>query len=221
MSVKRKSLRNPIVSHLLTSFGQFLQRVSAFTRNNGVLTELEFESRRAYFIEKLNSTVFLAKLQDPNLDALSQLTDGNTNEMLFNMAKSNLMGYVPQALIMGWVNYFFAGFVIMKIPFPITDGFKSMLQSGVATPDLNARYVLAISWYFANLFGLRPVYSLLMGDSAADALIQQQRQVAPPMIAPGATQVSKLFASEAENVQILVHSSKFEGIVDRVIAMNS
>lgn len=138
--------------------------------------------------------------------------------MLFEMAKSNLMNYVPQAILMAWVNFFFAGFVIMKLPFPLTNGFKSMLQSGVDTPDLNARYVLAISWYFVNLFGLQPVHSLLNGKSQADYLIQQQQQVAP-MNGLGTPSTEKLFMSHAENIQILSHESKFIGLVDKVLAV--
>lgn len=151
---------------------------------------------------------------------MAQLTSPDANEALMNMAKGNMMNFIPQTIIMAWVNYFFAGFVVMKLPFPLTDGFKSMLQNGIATPDLNVRYVSSISWYFVNLFGLRPVYSLLMGDSSAvDAIMNQQsQQLAMPNIGgPGGPKADKLFKAEAENIQILTHESIFDGIVDRVI----
>ena len=84
----------------------------------------------------------------------------------------------------------------MKLPFPLTDGFKSMLQNGVMTPDLNVRYVSAISWYFVNLFGLKPIYSLLMGSSEAEELMQQQaqqtqQQQMPNLSGPGAPKAEK------------------------------
>ncbi len=79
--------------------------------------------------------------------------------------KGNMAMMVPQTLIMGWINAFFAGFVIMKLPFPLTPQFKSMLQSGVGTRDLDVRWVSSLSWYFLTLFGLQPVYNFILGSS--------------------------------------------------------
>lgn len=208
-----------LIPKLLTR--QFIRRVACFKQNNNILTESEFETRKQYFFEKLNTTDFHAVVEDPELGPQNPFTDPGTNDALMNMAKGNLMNYIPQTLIMGWVNYFFAGFVIMKLPFPLTDGFKSTLQNGVNTPDLNVRYVSAISWYFVNLLGLRPVYSLLMGDStAADQLIQQQQQqqALPNIGGPGQPKADKIFKAEAENVQILSHESLYDDIVSRVLS---
>lgn len=178
------------------------------------------ESRRGYFMETLASTEFYAKIEDPSAP-LNPLADATTNDALMNMAKGNLMGFVPQTLIMGWVNYFFAGSVVMKLPFPLTEGFKSMLQNGVSTPNLNARYVSAISWYFVNLFGLRPVYSLIMGDPlAAEQLVNQQQQQQPDFAGlgtPGGAKADKVFKAEAENIQILEHGSLYDGIASRIL----
>nr|BAE44761.1 hypothetical protein [Candida albicans] len=203
---------------------QFLHRARCFRENNSVLSPEDFEIRKKYFIEKLNSTEFHAKSPSENNDndPLAAFNDPSSNEALMQMAKGNLMNYIPQTLIMGWVNYFFAGFVIMKLPFPLTDGFKSMLQNGVMTPDLNVRYVSAISWYFVNLFGLKPIYSLLMGSSEAEELMQQQaqqtqQQQMPNLSGPGAPKAEKVFKAEAENIQILSQESVFNGIVDRFL----
>lgn len=205
-----------------TNNRQFLNRATLFRRNHDVLTSPEVEARQAYYIEKLSSTHFHAKVEDPEAGPSNPFADLANNDAMLNAAKGNLINYIPQTLIMGWVNYFFAGFVIMKLPFPLTEGFKSMLQSGVATPDLNPRYVSSISWYFVNLFGLRPVYSLLMGNDAAEELIsqQQQQQQMPQIGGPGGPKAEKVFKAEAENIQILSPESVFDGIVERVLAQN-
>lgn len=154
-------------------------------------------------------------------DPLAALSELSSNEALMNMMKGNLMNYIPQTLIMGFVNYFFPGFVVMKLPFPLTNGFKSMLQNGIQTPDLNVRYVSSISWYFVNLFGLKPVYSLLMGSAAADDIMNQQQQQNLPYIGgPGGPKADKIYKNEAENIQILNHKSIYNGIVDRVLQAN-
>jgi hypothetical protein len=75
---------------------------------------------------------------------------------------------LPNMLMMGFVSYFFSGFVLLRIPFPLTDRFKTMLQRGIFLNSLNASYVASLSLFFILLFGLRGLFSLLLGsDSAA------------------------------------------------------
>jgi hypothetical protein len=50
---------------------------------------------------------------------------------MINMMKQNMAMIVPNMLMMGWVSYFFSGFVLVKLPFGLTDRYKSMLQRGI------------------------------------------------------------------------------------------
>ncbi|KAM9919575.1 hypothetical protein OXX80_000077 [Metschnikowia pulcherrima] len=197
----------------------FLRRALAFKNNAGILTGPEFDMRQEYLLQKLRSTEFHENPESSD-EPKNPFSDSATNDALMNMAKGNIMSYVPQTLIMAWVNYFFAGSVVMKLPFPLTDGFKSMLQNGVNTPNLDPRYVSAISWYFVNLFGLRPVYSLLMSDpdAARDIVAQQsQQQVVPNLGGPGGPKAAKVFSAEAESIQILDYESILSGVSQRIL----
>lgn len=52
----------------------------------------------------------------------------------------------------------------VKLPFPLTIKFKSMLQAGVATKDMDPRWMSSISWYFLCIFGLQPVFNFILGS---------------------------------------------------------
>lgn len=201
-----------------TNNRSFLKRAAAFRQCHGVLNAEEFKTRKAYFLEKLKGDEFLAKKEGLE-DIKNPLADGSFNDALMNMAKGNMMNFIPQTLIMAWVNFFFAGSVVMKLPFPLTESFKSMLQSGVNTPDLSVRYVSAISWYFVNLLGLKPIYSILMNDpESAQALVnQQQNQQMPNLGGPGGPKPDQVFKAESESIQILLHESIYDGIAARVL----
>lgn len=55
-------------------------------------------------------------------------------------------------------------FCTVKLPFPLTIKFKSMLQAGVATKDMDPRWMSSISWYFLCFFGLQPVFNYILGS---------------------------------------------------------
>ena len=83
---------------------------------------------------------------------------------MMGMMKGNMAMMVPQTLIMGWINAFFSGCVIIRLPFPLTIKFKSMLQAGVATRDMDPQWMSSISWYVLCIFGLQSVFNYLLGS---------------------------------------------------------
>ncbi|KAF8631555.1 hypothetical protein AX15_002309 [Amanita polypyramis BW_CC] len=118
--------------------------------------------------------------------------------------KTQMVMMIPQMIIMGWINFFFQGFVLIRLPFPLTLGFKSMLQRGIETPDMDVRWVSSLSWYFLNFFGLNGLYRLILGnENAADS---SQSMAASPFAVQQATPApaqdySKLFKAEKDNLE--------------------
>lgn len=169
------------------------------------------------------------------------LTDPGGMDQMMNMMKGNMVMFIPQTVIMGWINFFFSGFVLrtsfhhtnaVKLPFPLTIRFKSMLQSGVNTPDLDVRWVSSISWYFLNLFGLRGIYALILGDDNGSppfdrlTIAAESSAMMPQMgMNPAAGQTNplaaqdpdKLFQAEAENLELVQHEWILDGVEERLV----
>lgn len=108
----------------------------------------------------------------------------------------------------------------VKLPFPLTQRFKIMLQRDVDTNDLGVEWVSSLSWYFLNLYGLDAIYRLLLGDnngapdgapvlttdadSSRDVAVMGGAAAAAAMPAPGQmTDHAKLHAAERDNLELL------------------
>ncbi|KAJ9505026.1 hypothetical protein QJQ45_006458 [Haematococcus lacustris] len=99
--------------------------------------------------------------------------------MMVDMMKKNLTGVVPQLAMGMVVNFFFNGFVLGKIPFPLSPRFKLMLQRGIDLTSLDVSYFTSLSFYILLLFGLRGVFSLVFRDDTVDETEMMRRQMNP------------------------------------------
>lgn len=162
-----------------------------------------------YLSDAFKDGVYL-KDGPPNGDAASSaanaLTDPAAMDGMMAGMKTQMVMMVPQMIIMGWINFFFQGFVLIKLPFPLTFGFKSMLQRDIEAPDMDVKWVSSLSWYFLNLFGLNGFYRLFLGgDNSADS---SRDLTMSPFASAGTTQLSqpqdfaKLFKAERDNLEL-------------------
>ena len=69
---------------------------------------------------------------------------------------------VSAQIIMGmFVNYFFAGFILGKVPFRLSPSFRPMLQRGIDLPTLDVTYFTSLSYYILLLFGFQGIFRIV------------------------------------------------------------
>jgi hypothetical protein len=161
------------------------------TSTNSPLPPIAYRSISQHLSQAFSDGTFLKdgppKPDDKSMGPPNPLTDPTQMEGMMDGMKQQFVMMVPQMVIMGWINFFFQGFVLsmyhasfsllvtltrgasrrvspVKLPFPLTLGFKSMMQRGIDTQEMDARWVSSLSWYFLNLFGLNGLFRLLLGN---------------------------------------------------------
>ncbi|XP_051865816.1 ER membrane protein complex subunit 3-like [Pristis pectinata] len=137
--------------------------------------------------------------------------------MVTEMVKGNLTNVLPMILIGGWINWAFSGFVTTKVPFPLTLRFKPMLQRGIELVSLDPSWVSSASWYFLNVFGLRSMYSLILGqEHAADhTRVLQDQMTGAAMSLPPDT--NKAFKAEWEALEVVDHHWALETVEEELM----
>ena len=105
--------------------------------------------------------------------------------MMDNM-KGMLVMMLTTMPAMAWINSFFAGFVLAKVPFSLTQQFRSMTQSGIDMSNLDVSYVSSVSFYFLIVFGLNQLQPLLIEEDDTDeglkALSEDRKNMAGAMV---------------------------------------
>ncbi|KAK9463019.1 integral membrane protein DUF106-domain-containing protein [Lipomyces oligophaga] len=203
---------------------QALQRGKSLRSNGYFIPGESFACRKAYLTKTFKEGLFLKdqdamKNKDEPKQPPNPLSDPGGMDQMMTMVKGNMVMIIPQTLLMSWINFFFSGFIVMKLPFPLTIRFKSILQSGVATRELDVRWVSSMSWYFLLLIGLTTIYDLILGsnNSAGSAMeMNPQAMPMPGMGQPG-QDIVKMFLGEAENLELASHEFILDDIEDRFL----
>ena len=147
------------------------------------------------------------------------------------MLKGNMAFMVQNMIMMQGIQYFFSGFIMLKIPFALTSGFKSMFQKGLADsmPDLDPSYVSSISWYFLTMYGLRGFFKLVMGAEPLMEIREQEITLKQLGMAPSPAnpqnkqndleEWASKFQKESENLELFVtgHQSEFDNVEKRLL----
>ncbi|ORX39111.1 integral membrane protein DUF106-domain-containing protein [Kockovaella imperatae] len=190
------------------------------------LSPAAYRSISAAHSTVLTSGQYLKIKPKPKEGEIPNPFEGGGMENAMEGMKKQAVMMVPNMVIMQYISIFFSGFVLIKLPFPLTAGFKSLMSKDIMTPDLDVRWVSALSWYFLNLFGLNGVFRLILGDAGpqvesrdANALAQLSGAGAVSLSGPGAPDMEKLFKAETENLALAegLYRWSADGVEDRVL----
>jgi len=185
---------------------------SRFLRENGKFLPKQAFLTRKHFFNHEETGFFKTQKRPPVMQ--NPMTDPN---MMMEMLKGNVTNVLPMIMIGGWINWTFSGFVTTKVPFPLTLRFKPMLQRGIELMSLDASWVSSASWYFLNVFGLRSIYALVLGENnAADQtkIMQDQMSGAALSMPPDPKQA---FKAEWEALEITEHRWALRNVENELI----
>ncbi|KAK2704997.1 hypothetical protein QYM36_017147 [Artemia franciscana] len=187
-----------IRARMLRENGKFLPKNGFFMRKN------YFNNENTGYFKTQNRQ---APSQNPMMDP------GTMTEMM----KGNMTNVLPMIVIGGWINWTFSGFITTKVPFPLTLRFKPMLQRGIELASLDASWVSSASWYFLNVFGLRSIYTLVLGENnAADqAKAMQDQMTGSAMAVPPDPKAA--FKAEWEGLEVCDHQWALKNVAQELM----
>jgi hypothetical protein len=131
-----------------------LARTGRMKSNYMYITERAFRVRKNAFLSEQG---LLDHKFEPSGGPMAMM---DPTKMIGGM-KQNLIYMLSTIFMLNWVSTFCSGFILAKMPFPLTQKFRGMLQRGVELNNLDVTYVSSASWYFLALFGCRGFISLI------------------------------------------------------------
>ncbi|KAJ2634533.1 hypothetical protein IW137_004385, partial [Coemansia sp. RSA 1287] len=197
-----------------------LIRGQILAQSNSYIPLSSFTERKKFLCSAFEEGEYLKNKNAKDQSPVNLMADPKNMEVMMDGMKKQMMGIVPQTLIMGWIQFFFSGFILIKLPFPLGLRFKQMLQSGIMTPNMDVKWVSSLSWYFINLFGLRGVFSLILGgENSADGIRDMTAMGSMGAMGQQSGQpqdYNKLFMAMKDNLSIVYHEWDLANIEQRV-----
>ena len=201
----------------------------------GYITSYKWESRRRYLSSKNDDS---SSEQEPvsllreeavraKEDSEAAKSNGDALDMMNPMSmmdglKGQMAFMVQNMVMMQGISHFFQGFVLVKVPFPLTNGFKMMFQRGLDLSTLETSYVSSVSWYFLVMFGLRAFFRLAIGDTPQETQEAgfYQHSMGTLINAPAGPQKfdsAAVLKGEADNLEITKRPSMLDDVEKRLL----
>ena len=151
---------------------QTLQRAARLRGNGRYLTSTAISNREKFFLAPDGGALIAGDIPPPDpADAMKNLGNMNMGGQMAIMFSTMIVSQ--------FVTWCFPGFVLLKLPFPVTEKFRPLLQNGLLPmPTLDVTYITSLSWYFLTMFGMQPFVMLLASKlnqaQFSDIMLQQQ-----------------------------------------------
>jgi ER membrane protein complex subunit 3 len=177
-----------------------------------MITPLGFQQRIHYFTDAQTGVLH----EEVEKKDMAEMFMTNP-DMMNGMMKQQLGGLGPQLALGAFVNYFFRGFILGKLPFPLSPKFRTMLQSGIDLPSLDVTYLSSLSYYMLLLFGSRGILTLFFQDVVNDAAMATQMQQQGMMMNPmmGGQDPQKQTQDALKAMDLLQHRWQYVGQEER------
>lgn len=192
------------------SHKQLLTRAKRLRGNGRFICEEAFMRRKGYYTAKEGGLL-------RNEDLPGPVNPMANPEKMMGPMKSQMGFLGTNMFMMAFTSYFFDGFVLLRVPFPLTNRFKVMLQRGVQLSTLDASYVSSTSWYFLVMFGLKSVINLFLRDTPA----QEEARALQMQLGVGSSNIGfdskKMFASEADSLDLAPHNCFLDDVEQRLL----
>lgn len=194
----------------------------------GFLSRVKFEGRRRYFSNKENGMLReeADRADEETEEAKKNANSDDLNPMsMMDGMKGNMVFMGQNMIMMQGISHFFQGYVLLKVPFPLTNGFKMMFQRGLDLTTLETSYVSSVSWYFLVMFGLRAFFVLAIGDVSQETqegtIIQASLGNSTVALPPGQKfDASKALRTEADNLEMVRYKSLLDDVEKRLLGKN-
>lgn len=175
-----------------------------------------FEMRRHQYAKEM-----LKEVEVPEVPPEQSMQDMNN---MMSMMQGNTVSMVSHIGFMFWVNTFFTGFLIIRLPFPVPESARQIVQRGIAMKSLECAYVSSLSWYFMSMIGARGLTTAMSGGNVVDDMKMMKDQMANPM-GGGQPQMggkydpNPMFKAEREELGIVDRTFNLEFAERRLLEM--
>jgi hypothetical protein len=140
---------------------QIVAKCDKLVQRSTLLTRDAFDTRRSFLCKPSEGYLEKKGTREPN-DMANNMA--NMQSSMMDGMKGNFMMMGTTIPAMMWINSFFAGFLPAKVPFSLTQKFRSMTQSGINLENLDVSYVSGASFYFLIMFGLGQINNLFLKE---------------------------------------------------------